>query len=428
MQVRAASDASSGGISSRRVPLTSRNDTRRPLPKGPPGIAATAAAYAQQTPQRRALSARTTAGSMHSKRQSMGAMDPLAPFGYQTMSPIAQGAFSQVARARHLSTQREVAVKTFNKAKIGKEPHLVQAMKNELDVLRALQPSAHPHVANVVELLDTKNSLHCILEYCSGGSLQRKLAGRPHATGLPEREAGAIAAQVGAALMHMHTHGIAHRDIKPENILFVNATHTEVKLCDFGFAVACGTRRVKTVCGSPQYMAPELSRREPYHAWAVDMWAFGCVIYELLEGKPAFRGSSMEQLNIRIVRASHEAFTSATPHAARALVKDLLTIDVAHRSPARIALQHQWFAAVGQAMNVPPAPPRAPPARAASPARRAAAADGYTAVGAETLAHAPVVAEPPTTLPGMLAAAFGGNPRSQADGEADEPRHDCQQQ
>ena len=97
-------------------------------------------------------------------------------------------------------------------------------MKNELGVLKALQPSAHPSIANLVELIDSKNSLHAILEYCSGGSLQRKLAGRPHATGLAEREAKSIASQVGAALAHMHAMGIAHRDVKPENILFLDGS------------------------------------------------------------------------------------------------------------------------------------------------------------------------------------------------------------
>jgi serine/threonine protein kinase len=262
----------------------------------------------------------------------------------RAISPIAQGAFSQVARARHLNTQREIAVKTFVKAKVAKEAHLVQAMKNELDVLKALQPSAHPNIANIIELLDTKSSLHAILEYCGGGSLQRTLANRPHATGLAEREVIPIAAQVCGALAHMHGLGIAHRDIKPENVLFLDSSHAVVKICDFGFAVACGTRRVRTVCGSPQYMAPELSRREPYHAWAVDMWAFGALVFEMLEGKSAFRGSSMEQLNIRIMRASHEAFTAATPQPARSLIKALICIDVDKRLPACDALAHPWLA------------------------------------------------------------------------------------
>ena len=81
-------------------------------------------------------------------------------------------------------------------------------------------------------------------------------------------------------------------------------------------------------------MAPELSRREPYHGWACDMWAFGALVYEMLEGKAAFRGSSMEQLNIRIMRASHEQFTQASPAHARQLVRACLSVDVEKRVPA----------------------------------------------------------------------------------------------
>jgi len=148
--------------------------------------------------------------------------------------------------------------------------------------------------------------------------------------------------------------GIAHRDIKPENVLFSDLSQTQVKLCDFGFAIACGNRRVRTVCGSPQYMAPELvSRsREAYFGWAVDMWAFGALVYELLEGKPAFRGNSMEQLNMRILRASHEAFTAATPPAARNLIKSLVQLEAPSRRLARDAMMHEWFA--GQQMPAPP--------------------------------------------------------------------------
>ena len=94
-------------------------------------------------------------------------------------------------------------------------------------------------------------------------------------------------------------------------------------------------------------MAPELSRREPYHAWAVDMWAFGALAFEMLEGKPAFRGSSMEQLNIRIIRGSHEAFTQATPPPARALIKALLCVDAATRLPARDAIAFEWLGGCG---------------------------------------------------------------------------------
>ena len=94
-------------------------------------------------------------------------------------------------------------------------------------------------------------------------------------------------------------------------------------------------------------MAPELSRREPYHGWACDVWAYAALCFEMLEGRPCFRGSSMEQLNIRIMRASHEAFTPATPSAARQLIKSLLVIDPNQRLQSSQIVEHHWF--TGQA-------------------------------------------------------------------------------
>lgn len=239
-------------------------------------------------------------------------------------------------------------MKTFNKSKIGKEAHLAQAMKNELDVLKLLQPSTHANIANIVDVVETKSSILAVLEYCGGGSLQRFLQGRPHATGLGEDMSRNIAVQVGGALAHMHEMGIAHRDIKPENVLFLDNSHATIKLCDFGFAIACGNRRVRTVCGSPQYMAPELSKREPYHGWCCDVWAFGALIFEMLEGRPAFRGSSMEQLNIRIMRASHEAFTVATPAPARAVIKALLQVEPMSRLSALQVTEQPWLTSSGR--------------------------------------------------------------------------------
>ena len=169
--------------------------------------------------------------------------DPLAPHGYQTLGPIAAGAFSQIARARHAASRREVAVKTFNKQKCAKEPHLGSAMKNELDVLKLVQATQHSHVANIIDVLESKNAIHAVLEYCGGGSLQRQLQTRGHAKGLSEPEAIIVAFQLCSALAHLHRMGVAHRDVKPENILFVDSSLSSVKLCDFGFAIKCGERR-----------------------------------------------------------------------------------------------------------------------------------------------------------------------------------------
>jgi len=215
-------------------------------------------------------------------------------------------------------------------------------------------------------VIETHASYVAVLEYCAGGSLQRLLqkggaCDRPHALGLGEDRSRAIAHQICAALGHMHDLGIAHRDVKPENVLFVRPDLAQVKLCDFGFAVACGGRRLKTVCGTPQYMAPEIEAtgtRAPYHGWAADMWSYGAMVYELLEGKPAFRGSSTQQLAMRVVRASHEAFTAATPQPARALIKRLLVVDPEKRLAASDCLANaSWFAPRRSARAMPAAEP-----------------------------------------------------------------------
>jgi serine/threonine protein kinase len=310
-------------------------------------------AGASRPTQRGAMSARPASSASARKIT----VDPLLLHGYQTISPIANGAFSQIVRARHLSTQQEVAVKTFQKARYlqpGNE-HLAKAMVNELDVLKRLQASRHAHIANILEVTEDPINIRAILEYCGGGSLKKLMerigagSNMSRAFGLDTKLCNTVGFQLISALTFIHERGIVHRDVKPENVLFTDLEHKAVKLCDFGFAVACGSKRVRTVCGTPQYMAPEiagasLARREPYHGWAVDMWAFGAMLFEMLEGKPAFRGSSMEQLNIRIVRASHESFTSASAAPARNLIKRCFELDAASRLTGQAAVEHAWFA------------------------------------------------------------------------------------
>ena len=290
-----------------------------------------------------------------------GGVDPLVAHGYATMSPIANGAFSQITRARHLSTQWDVAVKTFSKAKYLTEgnEHLAKAMKNELDVLRRLEPLRHPTIANILEVVEDPSTIRAVLEYCGGGSLKRLMdkagvgGNMARSFGLNGELSCSVATQVAQALEFIHDVGVCHRDIKPDNVLLVDNTavadkQSHVKLCDFGFAVACGDRPVRTVCGTPQYMAPEiagacLARREPYLGAPCDMWAFGALVFEMLEGKPAFRAASLEQLKMRIVRASHEAFTAASPQPARALIKGCLELDAATRKTAKKAVASPWF-------------------------------------------------------------------------------------
>ena len=232
--------------------------------------------------------------------------DPLGQIGFRTVGPIAAGAFSTVVRATRRAgggdgaSPEEAAVKSFNRAKCAKghEPPtplstrgsmspsplplvtrgryakatwLKGALKNEIDVLETLQPSKHDHVANLIELHETHQATHAVLEYCSGGSVHRHLRSLRHGQALSEAHGGVLVQQLSLALAHLHELGIAHRDVKAENVLYTDTAKERIKLCDYGFAVVCGERKLRSVCGSPAYMPPrprKMNTPAPsYHPW-----------------------------------------------------------------------------------------------------------------------------------------------------------------
>ena len=103
--------------------------------------------------------------------------------------------------------------------------------------------------------------------------------------------------QLMRGVEYCHAHGVVHRDIKPANVLYDGRRW---RLCDFGFAIKCGERRLKKMVGTPAYIAPELVTRSAYTGPSVDMWAFGCMVDELMHGRPCFVAPTMDDLDLRI--------------------------------------------------------------------------------------------------------------------------------
>lgn len=186
-----------------------------------------------------------------------------------------------------------------------------------------------------------------VLELCAGGSLQRHLqklsrCGRDstgHPVAMTDAEVALFGGQVSAALRHLHHCRCVHRDLKPANILFYGERH--LKLCDFGFARMCNSsERLHTICGTPIYMAPELTRsassigRKGYEGFPVDVWAYGTLIYEMLHSRVAFPASDAEQLYRRIRAGQHAPMREDLPKEFRGLIKACLTIEPTRRPTA----------------------------------------------------------------------------------------------
>ena len=144
--------------------------------------------------------------------------------------------------------------------------------------------------------------------------------------------------------------GIAHRDLKPENILLKDKTSMEIKVTDFGLSKifyddAAGEVNMKTACGTPGYVAPEVLSKDNYSS-QVDMWSIGVITYILLCGFPPFYGDNDAQMFKRIKAAKYtflSPYWDAISKEAKDFVANLLIVDAKKRMTAAEALQHKWL-------------------------------------------------------------------------------------
>lgn len=207
--------------------------------------------------------------------------------GYELQDIIGFGGMGVVYKARHLKLDRVVAVKMLRSADHASARELAGLAK-EAQSIAAIK---HPHIVQVHDFGELEGLPYFTMEYVEGGNLAGRLAGKP----LSAREAAELVAILAEAVHTAHIAGIVHRDLKPTNIL-VDADGA-LKITDFGLARRTQGDPRDTlslgVVGTPSYMAPEqafstVAALRP----AVDVYALGAVLYELLTGRPPFRADS----------------------------------------------------------------------------------------------------------------------------------------
>ncbi|MEX2152614.1 MAG: protein kinase [Gemmatimonadaceae bacterium] len=216
---------------------------------------------------------------------------------YEVERELGQGGMATVYLARDVRHGRHVAVKMLRPelaAVIGAERFLA-----EIKTTASLQ---HPHILPLHDSGEAAGTVFYVMPYVEGESLRDRLKRDKQ---IPVDEALRITREVASALDYAHRHGVVHRDIKPENILLHEG---QALVADFGIALAVsrsegGTRMTETgmSLGTPHYMAPEQAMGEREISQRVDVYALGCVLYEMLTGDPPFTGSTAQAIVARVV-------------------------------------------------------------------------------------------------------------------------------
>jgi eukaryotic-like serine/threonine-protein kinase len=269
---------------------------------------------------------------------------------YQVSALLGRGGMGEVYRAHDEVLGRDVALKLLPSA-FATDAERLARFEREARVLAALN---HPHVAAIYGVVQADGVRALVLELVEGSTLaERILAGA-----IPVDEAISIGRQIAEALEAAHEKGIVHRDLKPANIKLT--PDGRVKVLDFGLAraldpssatdplesptlTAIGTR-AGVILGTAAYMSPEQARGRVVDERA-DIWAFGCVLYEMLTGRTAFAGETVSDSVAAIIGREPDwsALPDAAPAAVRRLLRRLLTKDAKQRlrdiGDARIELQ-----------------------------------------------------------------------------------------
>jgi serine/threonine protein kinase len=248
---------------------------------------------------------------------------PGTAFGaYLVSGLLGAGGMGEVYRARDPKLGRDVAIKVLPEA-VANDPDRLSRFTREARLLAALN---HPNVGAIYEVEDAGGLRGLVLELIEGPTLADRLGGGA----LPAREALGIARQIAAALEAAHAKGIIHRDLKPANVKLTPAG--VVKVIDFGIAKAMAddsagapgsltATSTGMIVGTAAYMSPEQARGGPIDK-RTDIWAFGCVLYEMLTGRQPFDAVTASDQIARILE--HEPAWDKLPAAVSPSIRRLL--------------------------------------------------------------------------------------------------------
>ncbi|KAL1839739.1 hypothetical protein VTJ49DRAFT_1205 [Mycothermus thermophilus] len=250
--------------------------------------------------------------------------------------PLGKGKFGRVYLARERTTGFICALKVLYKSELQQGSGVEKQVRREIEIQSNLR---HPNILKLYGHFHDSKRIFLILEYAGKGELYKHLRRENR---FPEWKAAQYTAQMASALRYLHRKHVIHRDIKPENILV--GIHGEIKISDFGWSVHAPNNRRKTLCGTLDYLPPEMIRSGSKDNWydeKVDLWSLGVLIYEFLVGEAPFEDTPV-MTHRRIARADM-TIPDWVSKEARDLIQKLLVLDPQKRLPLEDVQNHPWI-------------------------------------------------------------------------------------
>lgn len=289
---------------------------------------------------------------------------------YEVLRLLGRGASAEVYLIRHRQTKEEYACKIVKKTNSSMND--ARTMKTETTIMKKLQDK---HLLRMHELYETEDTIWMILDYAEGGDMMHALASLPNYS---ERSVAKIFKQMLLGVKYLHSEGIVHRDLKLDNILYTKEEEGEseeseiqVKIADFGLSALTSVKRtsenskkvksmksLKEMWGTTEYFAPEVYERA--YGSQADIWALGCILYEMLTGDVAFpfRDSNDDSLLDKVMTKAmlkKKALRSfemkdgwkELSAEAQSLIKGMLKRNATMRFDVDECLAHPWITGEG---------------------------------------------------------------------------------
>ncbi|SPQ22713.1 2a7c19b2-d50d-4bb3-adc6-988e80fe0834 [Thermothielavioides terrestris] len=250
--------------------------------------------------------------------------------------PLGKGKFGRVYLARERTSNFICALKVLYKSELQQGTGVEKQVRREIEIQSNLR---HPNILKLYGHFHDSKRIFLILEFAGKGELYKHLRRENR---FPEWKAAQYIAQMASALHYLHRKHVIHRDIKPENILV--GIHGEIKISDFGWSVHAPNNRRKTLCGTLDYLPPEMIKsgsRDNWYNEKVDLWSLGVLTYEFLVGEAPFEDTPI-MTQKRIARADM-TIPEWVSKEAKDLIKKLLVLDPEKRLPLEEVQSHPWI-------------------------------------------------------------------------------------